>query len=171
MVLPKLKRHLNAKNTLSDHDSIHGHRNLNDTERSAIARHRNFNAPKICKITLSAACQYKKNHIHHWRFLTFHFHRHASPCLSLVLPFPLQGALGVVFHLGVCSDLLAAPTVWCALPAQSHVDDSRILPRRARRKHGMLPTVQTWNTFFFTIPMFNIRWSWVGPWFVPFEGF
>ena len=40
------------KNTLSDHDSIHGHRNLNDTERSAIARHRNFNAPKIYKITV-----------------------------------------------------------------------------------------------------------------------
>ena len=52
MVLKKLKRHLNAKNTLSDHDSIHGHRNLNYTERSAIARHRNFNAPKICKITV-----------------------------------------------------------------------------------------------------------------------
>ena len=52
MVLPKLKRHLNAKDTLSDHDSIHGHRNLNDTERSAIARHRSFNAPKICKITV-----------------------------------------------------------------------------------------------------------------------
>ena len=52
MVLPKLKRHLNAKNTLSDHDSIHGHRNLNDTERSAIARHQSFNALKICKITV-----------------------------------------------------------------------------------------------------------------------
>ena len=49
MVLPKLKRHLNAKNTLSDHDSVHEHRN---SERSAIARHRNFNAPKICKITV-----------------------------------------------------------------------------------------------------------------------
>ena len=57
MVLPKLKRHLNAENTLSDHDSIHGHRNLNDTERSAIARHRNFNAPKICKITVSKQSQ------------------------------------------------------------------------------------------------------------------
>ena len=53
MVLPKLKRRLNEKNTLNDHDSIHGHRNLNDTERSAIARHRNFNAPKICKITVA----------------------------------------------------------------------------------------------------------------------
>ena len=42
MVLPKLKRHLNAKNTLSNHNSIHGHRNLNYIERSAIARHRNF---------------------------------------------------------------------------------------------------------------------------------
>ena len=41
------------KNTLSDNDSIHGYRNLNYTERSAIARHRNFNAPKICKITVS----------------------------------------------------------------------------------------------------------------------
>ena len=52
MVTPKLKRHLNAKNTLSDHDSIHGHQNLNETKRSAIARYRNFNAPKICKITV-----------------------------------------------------------------------------------------------------------------------
>ena len=52
MVLPKLKRHLIAKNTSSDHDSIHGHRNLNYTERSPIARHRNFNAPKCCKITV-----------------------------------------------------------------------------------------------------------------------
>ena len=52
MVLPKLKRQLNAKNTLSDQDSIHGHRNLNYTERSVIARYRNFNAPKICKITV-----------------------------------------------------------------------------------------------------------------------
>ena len=52
LVLPKLKRHLNAKNTWSDHDSIHAHRNLNYTERSAIARHQNFNAPKICKITV-----------------------------------------------------------------------------------------------------------------------
>ena len=33
-----LKRHLNAKNTLSGHDSIHGHRNLNETEHSVIAR-------------------------------------------------------------------------------------------------------------------------------------
>ena len=43
---------LNAKNTFSDHDSIHGHRNLN-YERSVIARHRNFNSPKMCKITAS----------------------------------------------------------------------------------------------------------------------
>ena len=48
----ELKRHLNAKNTLSDHDSIHGHRNLNETERWVIARYRNFNAPNICKITV-----------------------------------------------------------------------------------------------------------------------
>ena len=52
MVLPNLKRHLKEKNTLSDHDSIHGHRNLNENERSVIARYRNFNAPKICKITV-----------------------------------------------------------------------------------------------------------------------
>ena len=57
MVSPKLKRHLNSKNTLSDHDSIHGHRNLNYNERSAIARHRNFNAPKICKNTV-AVCRW-----------------------------------------------------------------------------------------------------------------
>ena len=55
MVLPKLKRHLNAENTLSDHDSIHRHRNLNNTERSAITRPRNFNAPKFCKITVCVA--------------------------------------------------------------------------------------------------------------------
>ena len=53
MVLPKIKRHLNEKkNTLSDNDSIHGHRNSNKTERSIIARHRNFNPPKNCKITV-----------------------------------------------------------------------------------------------------------------------
>ena len=57
MVLPNLKRHLKEKNTLSDHDSIHGHRNLNETERSVIARYRNFNAPKICKITVYFAAQ------------------------------------------------------------------------------------------------------------------
>ena len=44
--------HLNVKNTWSDHDSIHAHRNLNYTDCFAIARHRNFNAPKICKITV-----------------------------------------------------------------------------------------------------------------------
>ena len=48
----KLKRHLSAKDALSDHDSIHGHRNLNDTECRVIARYRNFNAPKTCKITV-----------------------------------------------------------------------------------------------------------------------
>ena len=52
MVLPDIKRHLNEKNALSDNDSIHGHRNLNDTERSLVARHRNFNAPKICQLTV-----------------------------------------------------------------------------------------------------------------------
>ena len=40
------------RSALSEHDSIHGHRNLNKTERSVIARCRNFNAPKICKITV-----------------------------------------------------------------------------------------------------------------------
>ena len=53
MISLKLKRHLNEKNTLSDHNGIHRHRNLNETERSAIARYRNFNVPKICKITVS----------------------------------------------------------------------------------------------------------------------
>ena len=48
----EIKKNLNAKNTLSDQDSIHEYRNLNYTERSAIAHHRNFNAPKICKITV-----------------------------------------------------------------------------------------------------------------------
>ena len=52
MISPKLKKYLNEKNTLSDHDIIHGHRNLNETKRSAIARYRNFNAPKICKIAV-----------------------------------------------------------------------------------------------------------------------
>ena len=47
------------KNTLSDHDSIHGHRKLNETERSAIARYRNFNVPKICKITVMAITKVK----------------------------------------------------------------------------------------------------------------
>ena len=60
MVLPKLKKHLNKKNTLSDHDSIHGYRNLNDTERSLIARYRNHNAPKNCNITVHVQCRYWK---------------------------------------------------------------------------------------------------------------
>ena len=37
------KKHLNEKNALSDNDSIHGHRNVNDTEGSVIARP----APKL----------------------------------------------------------------------------------------------------------------------------
>ena len=45
----------NEKNALSDNDSIHRHRNLNDTERSVIAHHQNFNTPKICKFTVHAA--------------------------------------------------------------------------------------------------------------------
>ena len=40
------------KKTLSDHNSIHGHRNLNETECSVITQYQNFNAPKICKITV-----------------------------------------------------------------------------------------------------------------------
>ena len=48
----EIKKTPEWKNTLSDHDSIHGHRNLNETERSAIARYRYFNVPKICKITV-----------------------------------------------------------------------------------------------------------------------
>ena len=47
LVLPKLKRYLNEKNASSDRGSVHGHRNLNKTECSVIARHRNFNVPKI----------------------------------------------------------------------------------------------------------------------------
>ena len=35
----EIKRHLNEKNTRSDHGRIHGHRNKNETERSVIARH------------------------------------------------------------------------------------------------------------------------------------
>ena len=46
MVIPKLKRYQNEKNTLSDHGSIHKHRNFNETERPAIARFRKFNAPE-----------------------------------------------------------------------------------------------------------------------------
>ena len=48
----EIKKTPKCENTLSDHDRIHRHRNLNYTERSVIARHRNFNAPKICKITV-----------------------------------------------------------------------------------------------------------------------
>ena len=72
MVLPKLKRHLNAKNTLSEHDNISRHRNLNETERSVIVQYRNLNAPKICKITaLHVQCGKATNRsrtpsIHHW---------------------------------------------------------------------------------------------------------
>ena len=60
MDFPKLKRHLNEKNTLIDRGSNHKHRNLNEPERSAIARYRNFNAPKICKITVIAQCVIKE---------------------------------------------------------------------------------------------------------------
>ena len=48
-----------SKKTLRDNDSIHKHQNLNENERSMIARHRNFNAPKICKITVRVAGQAK----------------------------------------------------------------------------------------------------------------
>ena len=48
----EIKKTPKCENTLSDHDRIHRHRNLNYTERSVIARRRNFNAPKICKITV-----------------------------------------------------------------------------------------------------------------------
>ena len=44
--------YLTWENTLSDYGSVAGHRNLNETEHSPIARYRNFNAPKICKITV-----------------------------------------------------------------------------------------------------------------------
>ena len=54
MVLLQLKRHLNAKNTLNDHGGIRGHRNLIETECSVITCYRNFNAPKICKITFAS---------------------------------------------------------------------------------------------------------------------
>ena len=40
------------ENTWSNYGSIAGHRNLNETERSAIGRYRNINASKICKITV-----------------------------------------------------------------------------------------------------------------------
>ena len=46
LVYWKFKRHLNEKNTFSDHDSIHGHRNLNETELFVIARCRNFKHTK-----------------------------------------------------------------------------------------------------------------------------
>ena len=54
-----LKKTPNWENTLSDRGSIHGHRNLNETECSVIARHQNFNAPKICKITV-----HRRTHMH-----------------------------------------------------------------------------------------------------------
>ena len=50
--LRKYRPRPKCENTLMDHDSIHRHRNLNYTKRSAIARHRNFNTPKICKTTV-----------------------------------------------------------------------------------------------------------------------
>ena len=39
----EIKRHPNEKNASSDHDSIHRHRHLNETECSVIARYRQFN--------------------------------------------------------------------------------------------------------------------------------
>ena len=38
--------------TIRDHVGVRGHRNLNFTEWSVISRYQNFNAPKICKITV-----------------------------------------------------------------------------------------------------------------------
>ena len=49
-VLPKFKRHLNEQNTLSDHGSTHEHRNLNETERSAIARYWSLTHRKFVKL-------------------------------------------------------------------------------------------------------------------------
>ena len=45
----EMKKTPKCENTLSDHDSVHRHRNLNYTQRPATAHHRNFNAPKICR--------------------------------------------------------------------------------------------------------------------------
>ena len=44
----EIKKTPKWENTLSDYGSVAEHRNLNETERSAVARYRNFNAPKIC---------------------------------------------------------------------------------------------------------------------------
>ena len=49
----EIKKTPKCENALSDYDSSHQLRNLNYTERSAVARHRNLNAPKICKVTVS----------------------------------------------------------------------------------------------------------------------
>ena len=40
--------------TTRDHVDVGGHRNLNFTEWSVISHYRNFNAPKICKITVKS---------------------------------------------------------------------------------------------------------------------
>ena len=48
----EIKKAPEEKNTKSNHDSNPGDRKLNETQRSVIARYRNFNAPKICKITV-----------------------------------------------------------------------------------------------------------------------
>ena len=72
MVLPKLKRHLNKKNTLNDHGSIHDPQTpkFKQTEHSVIARYRNFNALKICKntvFTFVAAPAYHRLSFSHWQ--------------------------------------------------------------------------------------------------------
>ena len=49
-----------CENTLSDFDSSRRHRNLNYTERSAIACHWNLTAPKICEISVLGHAQFQR---------------------------------------------------------------------------------------------------------------
>ena len=65
MLSPKLKRHLNEKNALSDRGSIHGHRNLNKTERFVGS----------CNLAMSSSCL-------DWATITWRWFTKAaaSPC-------------------------------------------------------------------------------------------
>ena len=170
MVSSKLKRHLNAKNTFSGHDSIHGHRNLNYTERSTIARHRNFNAPKICKITvleilkqtvvppspkkLRQVTQAKHRRVHA-RQITRLCHERAVVSIFLVrvvdLPMNMQ-----YYHLlkGKCRDiqwffaLFCASKKWWLLAQVSSSSSVKIMTARSAAQTTSPPKLSRANVIF-----------------------
>ena len=63
--------------TTRDRVDVRGHRNLNFTECSVIARYRNFNAPKFCKITVFPRLRFPHGWYELWKF-SFLFFMHVS---------------------------------------------------------------------------------------------